>query len=51
MFFKNNFFVYLSKYHQDLVRELDEKGELTGELKLVLDQAVKNFFRVQNPQK
>ena len=45
--FKNNFFSYLLKHHDDLADELNKKGELTEESKLVLDKTIKDFFRSQ----
>ncbi len=46
--FKNNFFAYLRKHQQDLVEQLDAKGELTEEIKLLLDKTIKDFFRSQD---
>jgi F-type H+/Na+-transporting ATPase subunit alpha len=46
--FKNKFFAYLSKHRQDLVEQLNNKGELTDEIKLHLDKAIKDFFRSQD---
>jgi len=46
--FKKSFFAYLSKNYQDLVNILDDKGELTEEVKQLLDKAIKDFFRSQN---
>jgi F-type H+/Na+-transporting ATPase subunit alpha len=42
--FKKNFFPYLSKNNQDLVDILNDKGELTEEVKQLLDKAIKGFF-------
>jgi F-type H+-transporting ATPase subunit alpha len=47
-FFKNNFFVYLSKHYQNLVEQLNTKGELSEEIKQLLDKAIKDFFRSSN---
>ena len=44
--FKNNFFAYLYKHQQGLVEQLDDKGELTEEIKLILDKVIKDFFSV-----
>ncbi|MBN2830817.1 MAG: hypothetical protein JXL82_00850, partial [Candidatus Omnitrophica bacterium] len=46
--FKKSFFAYLNKNYQDLVNTLDDKGELTEEVKQLLDKAIKDFFRSQN---
>jgi len=46
--FKINFFPYLCKYQPGLVEQLNDKGELTEEVKLLLDNSIKEFFRSQN---
>lgn len=46
--FKNNFFVYLRKHQQSLVDKLDSEGELTEDIKIILDKEIKDFFRSQN---
>jgi F-type H+-transporting ATPase subunit alpha len=46
--FKRNFFPYLNKNCQNLVDSLNDKGELTEEVKQLLDKAIKDFFRSQN---
>jgi F-type H+-transporting ATPase subunit alpha len=46
--FKNNFFSYLSKHHGDLVNQLNDEGELTEEVKSLLDKSIREFFRSQN---
>lgn len=43
--FKKGFFAYLSKYHQSLVDELNSRGELTDNLRQLLDRAIQDFFR------
>ncbi|MDD5464732.1 MAG: F0F1 ATP synthase subunit alpha [Candidatus Omnitrophica bacterium] len=48
--FKGNFFAYLCKHQQNLVEQLNDKGELTEEIKLLLDKAIKDFFRSQDKQ-
>jgi len=44
-YFKNNFFIYLSSHYQDLVDELNNKGELNEAVKTQLDKAIQDFFR------
>lgn len=46
--FKNNFFSYFSKHYGDSVDQLNNKGELTEEIKPLLDKAIREFFRSQN---
>jgi F-type H+/Na+-transporting ATPase subunit alpha len=46
-FFKNNFFAYLSKHQQDLIDQLNNKGELSDEVRMRLDRVIKDFFRSQ----
>jgi F-type H+-transporting ATPase subunit alpha len=46
--FKNNFYNYLSKHQADLVKNLNEKGELTDEVKMLLDKSIREFFRSQS---
>ncbi len=46
--FKNNFFSYFSKHYGDAVDQLNNKGELTEEIKQLLDKAIREFFRSQN---
>ena len=46
--FKNNFFAYLRKDQQGLVDKLDSEGELTEDIKIILDKEIKEFFRSQN---
>lgn len=46
--FKNNFFTYLSKHYWDLAEQLNNKGELTEEIRQLLDKAIKEFFRSQD---
>jgi F-type H+/Na+-transporting ATPase subunit alpha len=45
--FKNKFFAYLSKHQLDLIEQLNNKGELTDDIKLHLDKAIRDFFRSQ----
>lgn len=45
--FKNNFFPYLLKHDPDLAEKLNNEGELTEEIKLILDKVIKDFFRSQ----
>ncbi len=42
--FKNNFFKHLEKYNQSLIDDLNTRGELSEEVKLQLDKAIKEFF-------
>ncbi|MFH1678109.1 MAG: F0F1 ATP synthase subunit alpha [Candidatus Omnitrophota bacterium] len=46
--FKNQFFAYLCKHKQDLVEQLNNQGELTEEIKTLLDKIIREFFRSQN---
>ncbi len=48
--FKNNFFVYLCKHQHDLVKQLNDKGELTDDVKIILDKTIREFFRSQNKE-
>ncbi len=43
--FKKGFFAYLAKYHQSLVDDLNSRGELTEEVRQLLDRAIQDFFR------
>ena len=43
--FKNNFFTHLSNHYSGLINELDTTGELSEEIKALLDKAIKEFFR------
>ncbi|MDD5060314.1 MAG: F0F1 ATP synthase subunit alpha [Candidatus Omnitrophica bacterium] len=46
--FKNNFFAYLEKHQHNAVEQLNDKGELTDEVKSILDSSIREFFRSQN---
>jgi len=45
--FKNNFFAYLVKHQGNLVEQLNSRGEITDEIKLLLDKSIREFFRSQ----
>ena len=44
-YFKNNFFVYLAGHNAELVAQLNTKGELSEDVTVQLDKAIKEFFR------
>ncbi|MCX5695384.1 MAG: F0F1 ATP synthase subunit alpha [Candidatus Omnitrophica bacterium] len=44
-YFKNNFFSYLSSHNGELVDQLNTRGELSEDVKMQLDKAIKEFFR------
>ena len=46
--FKCNFFAYLCKLQQNLIQQLNDNGELTEEIKSLLDSSIREFFRSQN---
>ena len=46
--FKTNFFAYLCKHQHDLMKQLNDQGELTEQITLLLDKSIREFFRGQN---